>query len=151
MGLSNISSHMRVHLLLYITHVTYTSCVLVSPSGGALRQNVFWLLPQKDRTGRAVLIFNMRYMDLRLCSLMEYQQAGAYLMQTAIASRQTQERGVTVIMDLHETSMTLLRSLNQKDVKRAVSMWQDAFPCKIGLPYGFCSHRPCSLHALGLA
>lgn len=68
----------------------WSNVLLAAMVEGALRQNVFWLLPQKDRTGRAVLIFNMRYMDLRLCSLMEYQQAGAYLMQTAIASRQTQ-------------------------------------------------------------
>ena len=54
-----------------------------------------------------------------------------YLLESATKQLDIQEKGISMIINLVGSSLGLFRLITLKDTKRALAMWQDAFPCKL--------------------
>jgi hypothetical protein len=96
----------------------------------ALRSGMHWLLPSSDRSGRAVLVYNLQCLDQGICSIEEFQMMGCYLMEEAITRTSAQENGVVLIVDFTGVGLKNLL-FGPSDMLRGVTMWQAAFPCKL--------------------
>jgi len=98
----------------------------------ALSTGMHWLLPNRDSKGRRVLVYNVRFLDTRLCSVENYQKMGCYVLEQAMLEIETADFGVTLVIDLQGVNpFTLLPSFGLSDLTRGTDMWRDAYPCKL--------------------
>lgn len=112
----------------------------------ALRTGFHWLLrPQGPRelqprdwagTGEpgpaACLVFTMARLDPRVGSVEDYQKMSTFLMEHATDDPATQRQGIAVVVDFRGVQLTRLSSiLGMEDIRRGVSLWRGAFPCRL--------------------
>jgi hypothetical protein len=54
-----------------------------------------------------------------------------YLAEVALETFPVQERGLTMLVDMRDTSVMSLRSITLRDMRRGKKMWHDGFPAKL--------------------
>jgi len=87
---------------------------------------------EEDPGPTACLVFNMSRLDMRICSVEEYQKMSMFLMERATDEAATQQRGIAVVVDFRGVRFSqLTSSLTLADVRRGVLLWKGAFPCRL--------------------
>lgn len=94
----------------------------------ALREGVTWLLPRKDRHGRAMLVVNAGRIHPAGASVAEHQRATCFLLERLVQDEAAREAGLTLLVDLAGIRLLLF---GLADVRRGMSMLQDALPCRL--------------------
>jgi len=99
----------------------------------ALRSDMHWVLPGRDRRGRRVVVYNAR--ALRASKDLEaLQKSLCLLLERITLDEETVRRGVVVVADCSGYSLAMLRKLSVVDARRGSDMVGD-FPCRLRMIY----------------
>lgn len=100
----------------------------------ALRSDMHWILPGRDRLDRRVLTY--RAASLSAAPVADLQRMMCLLLERlTLADGETLRSGIVFLVDLSGASLKTLRHLALEDVKRGMEMFTDTFPCRLRAIY----------------
>lgn len=97
-----------------------------------LEQGIVGVLPQRDRYGRVIVLFNFSGWDMSVPFHFEkLLRVWVYTLEKVYESAESQINGIVIICNLYQLSVLQTKSLRSSMIAKAIRVFQDNFPYRI--------------------